>query len=506
LGLAAKSPAAYEALRLNDKNNSGFLILPSRRRLRDYKNYVKPKLGFNKNIITELKDKIKDFSAQEKFIVLVLDEMKIQENLVWDKHSGELIGYVDLGDPSVNFATLQQADKLASHVLVFLIRSVVNPFKYSFANFATINITSVQLFPLFWKAVGILEISVGLKVVAVTCDGASSNRKFFKMHFNLTEKEDRNGNVDVTYRTDNLFADDGDKRFIYFISDVPHLIKTARNSLSHSGAGKSNRYMWNQGQHILWSHITDLFYEDLKCQLHACPKLTVEHIKITPFSAMNVRLAAQVLSNSCSTALEIYAPSDTSGTAQFCKYFNDFFDCLNVRNKNDYILKRNSFLKPFSDTNDVRFTWLKENFLKYLSDWFLSIESRPGKFSKSDRSNMFITWQTHEGLKITVNSIVELVSFLINSNVSYVLTERFCQDPLENYFGQQRSIGKRKDNPSLFDFGFNDNTIRNQHIFHPIAGNCLNINESNRTTIKESMSRIPRRKWTYSQNSIDKKS
>ena len=27
-----------------------------------------------------------------------MDEMKIQENLVWDKHTGELIGYVDLGD------------------------------------------------------------------------------------------------------------------------------------------------------------------------------------------------------------------------------------------------------------------------------------------------------------------------------------------------------------------------------------------------------------------------
>ena len=184
----------------------------------------------------------------------------------------------------------------------------------------------MQLFSLFWKAVGILELSVGLKVVAVMCDGASSNRKYFKMHFSLTEEEDINSNVDVTYRTDNLFADVGDKRFIYFISDVPHLIKTARNNLSHSGTGKSNRYMWNQGQHILWSHITYLFYEDLKCQLHACPKLTVEHIKITPFSAMNVRLAAQVLSNSCSAALEIYAPSDTGGAAQFCKYFNDFFD------------------------------------------------------------------------------------------------------------------------------------------------------------------------------------
>ena len=122
------------------------------------------------------------------------------------------------------------------------------------------------------------------------------------MHFDLNEKVDNNGHVDVTYRTENLFADDGDKRFICFISDVPHLIITARNSLYHSGAGKSNRYMWNQGQHILLSHITDLFYEGLKCQLHACPKLTVEPMKISPFSAMNVRLAAQVLINSCSTA------------------------------------------------------------------------------------------------------------------------------------------------------------------------------------------------------------
>ena len=51
------------------------------------------------------------------------------------------------------------------------------------------------------------------------------------------------------------------------------------------------------------------------------------------------------------------------------------------------------------------------------------------------------------------------------------MTESFCQDPLENYFGQQRAIGARKDNPSVRDFGFNDNSIRNHKIFRPIAGN-----------------------------------
>ena len=69
---------------------------------------------------------------------------------------------------------------------------------------------------------------------------------------------------------------------------------------------------------------------------------------------------------------------------------------------------------------------------------------------------MFISWQTFEGLKITVPSIIEVVKFLLQRHVKYVLTERFCQDPLEIYFGQQRAIGAQKDNPSIHDFRFND--------------------------------------------------
>ena len=52
-----------------------------------------------------------------------------------------------------------------------------------------------------------------------------------------------------------------------------------------------------------------------------------------------------------------------------------------------------------------------------------------------------------------------------------MLTERFSQDPLENYFGRQRSIGGRKDNPAVPDFGYSDNSIRNRKFFRPIAGN-----------------------------------
>ena len=42
LGLASKSPAVYGDIRFDEKTQSGFLKLPSRRRLRDYKNYIRP--------------------------------------------------------------------------------------------------------------------------------------------------------------------------------------------------------------------------------------------------------------------------------------------------------------------------------------------------------------------------------------------------------------------------------------------------------------------------------
>ena len=176
LGLAAKSPTVYDEIRYDEKNKSGFLVLPSRRRLRDYKNYIRPKQGVNHHVIKELSDIVDKFEPVEKYAILLMDEMKIQENLVWDKHTGDLIGFVDLGDTELNYATLQNTDQIASHVLGFLVRSIVNPMKFSVANFATTNATSVQLFPLFWKAVGILEENVGMKVVGVTSDGASPNR------------------------------------------------------------------------------------------------------------------------------------------------------------------------------------------------------------------------------------------------------------------------------------------------------------------------------------------
>ena len=135
--------------------------------------------------------------------------------------------------------------------------------------------------------------------------------------------------------------------------------------------------------------------------------------------------------------------------------FDNFFDIMNVSSTTASSRELKLFNAPFSSINDPRFSWLKNQLLKYFENWLKSIEERLGAYTKSE--------------KVIEHSVIELVKFLFMHKVSYVLTERFSQDPLENYFGKQRSSGAREDNPPLYDFGYNDNTIRNQKVFQPIA-------------------------------------
>ncbi|XP_047135769.1 uncharacterized protein LOC124812779 [Hydra vulgaris] len=482
LNLAAKSSSAYSDLRYDKKTGNGILVLPSLRTLRDYKHYIHPTRGFNPAVINDLKLKTESFTEPERFVGIIFDEMKIQEDLVWDKYSGELIGFVDLGDNNINYGTLKNVETIATYILVFLVKSIVNPLSFSFATFATTGILAHQIMPIFWKAVCYLEL-INLHVISTTSDGASSNRRFFKMHKFLQGCSDK----DVIYRTKNIFSKK--HHFIYFFADVPHLMKTARNCLSHSGTGHSTRLMWNNGFFLLWSHIQQIFEEQLESGLKFVPKLTNDHIHLTPYSAMKVSLAAQVLSETVGSVLANFGPPEAAGTSTFCIMMDKFFDCLNVRNTFDHRLKKKPFLKPYESLTDERYHWLDE-FLEYLRLWKVSIETRAGHYNDNSKSKMFLSWQTYEGLKITVYSFKEVVKFLLENGLKYVLSERFCQDDLENYFGRQRAIGRRQDNPSVRDVGYNDNIIKSQFSIRPIAGNV----HSNSTFSDISSSPLPKRK------------
>ena len=169
----------------------------------------------------------------QRNVVLSFDEMKIQEDLVYDKYNGNLVGYVD---PSINYSSFENPDELASHMMGFYISGLASDLKFELGYFATRGMLSHQIMGRFWRAVCILEDTCDLHVIAVVSDGASSNRSFYKMHRHLSRNES-----EVVYRTENIF---NSGRCICFFADAPHLMKTTRNCVYHSGSGKAPLELW----------------------------------------------------------------------------------------------------------------------------------------------------------------------------------------------------------------------------------------------------------------------
>ena len=230
--------------------------------------------------------------------------------------------------------------------------------------------------------------------------------------------------------------------------------------------------------------------------LKLLPKLTTDHVLLNSYSVMRVYLATQILSASVGTTLKEFGPETASGTSDFCLMMDKFFDCLNVRNPDEWKSKGKDYLKPYESPNDER---LKENekgekafldqFLSYLEKWKKSIDDRKGEFTTTDRNNMFLSQQTYEGLQMTVHSLKEIVPFLLANDLQYVLSERFCQDDLENYFGRQRAIQRRNENPNVRNTLVNDNNIKSGFENGPIEGGNVRPAETIDFEISESPSK-----------------
>lgn len=256
-------------------------------------------------------------------------------------------------------------------------------------------------------------------------------------------------------------------------------MKTVRNNMSSSGSGRNTRYLWLNGQHVLWKHIVDLYHSDAG-QVLRRTRLTADHVHLTPQSVMNVRLAAQVLSERVGKLMLELGGPECRETAKFILLMDQFFDCLNVRCLTEATQKRKPNLAPYRDVQDTRFDFLEE-FLGFLLSWKDSVQRRPGDISQTERNKMFLTPQTFKGLCMTLKAFPEATRFLLNSGVEFVLSNRFCQDPLEQHFGRQRGLGRRCDNPNLWMFGYNENKLRQQrnlaHIFQP-SGNVTRTSET----------------------------
>lgn len=157
--------------------------------------------------------------------------MYVKEGLTYNKHTGELLGYCETGDINEHLQKLENeytgsnknVGKLASTMMVLMIRGLFTTFTFPYASFPSSSLTGEQLVPLIYEAILRIE-QCGLKVSCLTMDGNSINRKLFK----LIGNRKTNG---ITHKLRSPFSLNEEQE-IFLFSDPPHLIKTARNCLA----------------------------------------------------------------------------------------------------------------------------------------------------------------------------------------------------------------------------------------------------------------------------------
>ena len=167
--LRHQSQSAYETLR-----HSKCISLPSQRTLRDCTHHIKPTPGFSADVDVQLYSaaKLHQCEGREKYVILIIDEMHVKEDLVFDKHSGELIGFTNIGEINSQLLALEQSLNnethpvdipLASSMMTFMVRGLFSHLQFPYAYFPCRNVTGDLLFDPLWEAVCRLERS-GFKV------------------------------------------------------------------------------------------------------------------------------------------------------------------------------------------------------------------------------------------------------------------------------------------------------------------------------------------------------
>lgn len=315
------------------------LHLPSRVTLMNYMRKVKSRPGLSIQSTKLLKVKLNNKSSMEKLGFILIDEVSIRRGLTYDQASDTIIGFEDCGRT--------RTSNLAVNALVVMVVGVLSKWKQPIGYVLTSGaMKSPQVKVLLEDTLDLLK-DEGFVILGITSDQGSN----FESAFRLLGSTPEDPRIWVK----------GDSYIVH--RDPPHLIKNARNFL-HSKPVNVPFYTYP----AKWEHLVDLFILDQRSSLQLAPRLSSKHLFEIRFqSKMKVKLAAQILSNSSSAALDCCVAdgsldASSSATSSYCKVFNDLFDALNSSTSKCAV----SLRRPLTSTSKImifleeKLIWLQE--------------------------------------------------------------------------------------------------------------------------------------------------
>ena len=224
----------------------------------------------------------------------------------------------------------------------------------------------------------------------------------------------------------------GNQNKIFVMYDVPHLMKNLRNNLLKYDITVN-------GDTVSFKFIQQMYHLEKQSSLRLCPKLTDDHFYLKPFKKMRVKLATQVLSHSVSTAIRTYVHFDKLDksalpTADFVEHIDKLFDIMNSRFNANH-----KWRKSLTEKSQDQLAVLNEA-PNWLASWTFGGDKE-------------MKLPFHEGLILTVRSIhLAALYLLTQKHFKYVLTSRFNQDIVENWFSCIRLKGLNNDSRTVLEY------------------------------------------------------
>lgn len=381
--------------------------------------------GFCKEGLTSLKhvlDDMKRSEGKDFYCSLVFDEVYIRKHVQYVDSRKKFLGYVTYGTDE------SEALPIATQAIVFLVNGINKIVNMPVAHHFIGSLKAVDKAKLLMEV--ITEVTkTGAIIVNVSFDGLVMNFKTM-------------GELGASFNLEDFrpsFLNPVDKRVIRIILDPAHMMKLLRNCL------EDKQIIYDQqNRQIKWKHLVNLesIAEKNEFLTH---KLTKKHINIKG-RKMNVKIAAQTLSNHVANSLEYLMRQERkgfkncSGTIEYCRNISNLFAVFNSMHADT---KGNTFKVPLSPDNAT----IILPFLNESADYIKSLRLKKTSVLTTKRKTGFL------GFLINIHNLKEIyIEYVVTSALSNVPTYQLGQDPLESFFSRLRSQRGADDNMTVEQF------------------------------------------------------
>lgn len=370
--------------------------------------------GFTTEAFETLKhkaDEHKNQTGSKLTCCLMFDEMSIRNHAQWNKPAMEYEGFVDVGRKHSNENDLP----IANDALVFMISGFEQKFKIPIAYFLTNGLTSDEKAAIVNE--GLIRLSeIGIETISITFDGHASNQAMLNAFGGSWD-----GKPYILDPTDK-------NRKIYVLLDAAHMLKLARNTIG------SRDLIDGDGGIISWRYFQALYDAQKFLSYNLGNKLTKAHMQFES-KKMNVRLAAETLSNSVADSMEFMKTEceqfkDVDATAKFTRMINDVFDAMNSTGKEGATEFKRTISKSSAPDIFKRF----DECMAYIKELKVVGERKP-----------ILSSTIHTAFTGFYNNMISLKGlfndYVQTGKISEIVAHRLSQDLLESFFGTIRSMG-----------------------------------------------------------------